>query len=103
MTLAEAVAERVRALERANERLEALADQTADHVVQPADPDVVLKQALDALRAPAATDAARRLLRGENVSVGDDMARTGLVVWDPVSNATRPTALLVELMKVVDR
>ncbi len=103
MTLAEAVAERVRALERTNERLQALADQTADHVVQPADADVVLTQALDALRAPEATEAARRLLRGENVSVGDDMARTGLVVWDPASNAMRPTALLVEVMKAVDR
>ncbi len=103
MTLAEAVAERVRALQRANERLEALADQTADHVVQPPDPDVVLRQALDALSAPEATEAARRLLHGENVSVGDGMARAGLAVWDPVSNAMRPTALLVEVMKVVDR
>ena len=102
MTLAEAVAERVHTLQRANERLEALADQTSDHVVQPADPDAVLRQALDALSAPEATDAARRLLRGENVSVGDGMARAGLVVWDPVSNAMRPTSLLVEVMKVVD-
>ena len=103
MTLADAVAERVRALQRANERLEALADQTADHLVQPADPDVVLSQALETLRAPEAADAARRLLRGENVPAGDGLARAGLAVWDPVSNALRPTALLVEVMKVVER
>lgn len=102
MTLTEAVAERVRALERANERLWALADQTAEHVVQAADPDLVLRQALDALRAPDAIEAARRLLRGEEVAARDDLARTGLVIWDPASNAMRPTALLVELMKVVD-
>ena len=102
MTLAEAVAERVRDLERANERLQALADQTADHVVQPADADVVLRQALDALRTAETMEAARRLLRGENVSVGEDIARSGLVVWDPVLNATRATDLLVEVMKVVD-
>ena len=103
MTLAEAVAERVRALELTNERLRALADQTADHVVQPADPDVVLRQALDALRSTGALETARRLLRGDAVSVSEDMARSGLVAWDPVSNAMRPTALLVEVMKVVDR
>jgi hypothetical protein len=102
MTLSEAVAERVRALARANERLQALADQTADHVVQTADADVVLRQALDVLTAPEAMDSARRLLRGEDVPVGEGMSRTGLVSWDPASNGMRPTALLVEVMKVVD-
>lgn len=102
MTLAEALAERVRSLERTNERLRAVTDQTADHVVRAADADVVLRQALDVLNVPEALEAARRLLRGEDVSVRDDLARTGLVAWDPVSNAMRPTALLTEVMKVVD-
>ncbi len=103
MTLADALNERVRALELTNERLRALADETADHVVQPADAEIVLRQALDVLSAPAAMDAARGLLRGEEIAAPDGLATAGLVTWDPDSNTMRPTALLAEVMKVVDR
>ena len=103
MTLAEALAERVRALELTNERLRALADQTADHVVQPADADAVLRHALDVLSVRDVFEAARGLLRGEEVAAPDGLATAGLATWDPDSNTMRPTPLLAEVMKVVDR
>lgn len=102
MTLAEAVAERVDALARTKARLQALGDQTADHVVQEADADAVLRQALAVLATSDGSDRARRLLRGEDVRACDDLAKAGLVAWDPASRAVRPTALLVEMIKVVE-
>lgn len=103
MTLEEAVADRVRQLARTRERLGALDEQTAGHVVQEADAESVLRQALSVLATQDGYDAARRLVRGELVVGRNEMARAGLVVWDPASDAVRPTPLLVELMKVVAR
>lgn len=103
MTLEEAVADRVRALARTRERLGALDDHTAEHVVQEADAEAVLRQALSVLSTQGGYEGARRLLRGENVVAGDEMARAGLVVWDPASDAVRPTPLLIELMKVMGK
>lgn len=103
MSLAEALAERVAALARTKERLQALDDPTANHVVQEADANAVLSQALAVLNARDGYDVARRLLRGEHIAESDDLAKAGLLAWDPVSNAFRPTSLLLELMKAVDR
>jgi hypothetical protein len=103
MSLAEALAERVNALARTRERLRALDDETADHVVQEADANAVLKQAVAVLTTGDGYDAARRLLRGETVTAHDDLTKAGLAVWDPASGGIRPTALLIELIQVVDR
>ncbi|HET7421351.1 MAG TPA: hypothetical protein VFL27_13330 [Candidatus Dormibacteraeota bacterium] len=103
MTLADALAERVRSLARTNERLHAIDDATAGHVVQEADADAVLKQALAVLQTRDGLDAARRLLGGEDLSDPDQLAKAGLAVWDPASGAVRPSFLLVELMKVVEQ
>ena len=103
MTLQEAVAERVRALARTRERLGALDEHSPGHLVQEADAEAVLRQALSVLSTQDGYEAARRLLLGENVIGGDEMARAGLVVWDPASDAERPTPLLIELMKVVGK
>lgn len=102
MTLTEALAERVDALVRTKERLRALDDETAAHVVQEPDTDAVLRQAVAALTSPGGLNAARRLLQGVAVSVPRDMASAGLAAWDPATDSMRPTGLLVELMKVVD-
>ena len=103
MTLDEAVAERVRSLARTKERLSAIDDQTAGHVLQEADADAVLSQALAVLATREGLDAARRLLNSEDLNAADELAKAGLAVWDPASGAVRPTSLLIELMKVADR
>ena len=103
MSLADALAERVRSLARTSERLRAIDDQTADHIVQEADADAVLKQAVAVLAKHDARNTARRLLAGEAVPASDEFAKAGLVVWDPASGAVRPSPLLIELMKVVDK
>ena len=102
MTLTEALAERVGALARTRERLQALDDATAAHVVHEPDGDAVLTQARAALSSPGGLDAARRLVRGDAVTVPREMASAGLAAWDPATDSMRPTALLVELLKVVD-
>ncbi len=102
MTLAEALAERVRSLTETNERLRALDDRAADHVVQQADIDAVMSQALAVLTTAGGLAAARRLLRDEEAADCDELAQAGLAVWDPASGSFRASALLVELMKVVD-
>ena len=103
MSLADALAERVNALARSKARLQALDDQTADHVVQEPDADAVLRQALDVLSTRDGYEAAMSVVRGEDVAKHDGLARAGLVVWDPASDAVRPTPLLIELIKVLDR
>ena len=102
MTLTEALAERVDGLARTSARLKALDDGTAKHIVQEPDTDAVLRQAVAALTSPGGLDTARRLLRGDGVTVPRDMASAGLATWDPATDSMRATTLLVELMKVVD-
>ncbi len=102
MTLTDALAERIDALVRTKQRLQALDDETAAHVVQEPDTDAVLRQAVAALTSSGGLDTARRLLRGEAVTVTREMASAGLAAWDPATDSMRATALLVELLKVVD-
>ena len=102
MTLEEALAARVDSLARTKERLHALDDQTDSHIVQEAAADAVLRQALAVLETSGGYDAALRLLRGDDVGPHDELAKSGLAVWDPASDSLRPTSLLVELMKVVN-
>jgi hypothetical protein len=102
MSLSEALAERVRALARTNERLHAIEDGTAGHVVEKGDAEAVLQQALAALNAPAGYAQARRILAGEHVTGCEELAKAGLVVWDPLADTLGPSPLLIELIKVVD-
>jgi hypothetical protein len=101
MTLAEALAERVHSLARTNERVQALDDQT-DHVVGEPDARVVLRHALAVLSTRDGFDLACRIAAGDHVTGADELARAGLVVWDVGLDTARPTALLIELMKILE-
>jgi hypothetical protein len=103
--LGDALAERVLSLTRTGERLQALEDyQEAHdhHVVAQPDAGAVLRRALLALSNREGYEQARRAAAGEAVAAGDDLAQAGLVMWDPGSDSMRPTALLVELMRVFE-
>ena len=102
MSLSEALADRVRSLARTNERLHAIEDGTAGHVVEQADTEAVLQQALAALNAPPGYAQAQRILAGEQVTGCDELAKAGLVVWDPLADTFGSSPLLIELIKVVD-
>jgi hypothetical protein len=102
MSLAEALADRVRSLARTNERLHAIEDGTADHVVEQPDTETVLRQAIAALSTRAGYTQAQRILAGEQVTGCDELAKAGLVVWDPLADTLRPSPLLIELIKVID-
>jgi hypothetical protein len=101
MTLAEALAERVHSLARTHERVQALDDQS-DHVVGEPDARVVLRGALAVLGTRDGYDLACSIVAGDRVTGADELARAGLVVWDVGLDAARPTALLVELMKILE-
>jgi hypothetical protein len=101
MTLAEALADRVHSLARTNERVQALDDQT-DHVVGEPDARVVLRRALAVLSTRDGFDLACRIAAGDRVTGGDELAGAGLVVWDVGLDVVRPTALLIELMKILE-
>lgn len=102
--LGEALAERVRSLARTNERLRALDDsrESEAHVVGEPDAETVLRHALLALSSHRGYDSARRILAGDHVNAGDELAKAGLVMWDPASDSIRATALLIELMRVFE-
>ena len=102
--LGDATAERVLALARTDARLKALddSDKSEAHLVGKADAELVLRRALMALSSQPGYHAARRILAGERVSAGDELAEAGLVVWDPSADSIRPTDLLVELMRVFE-
>jgi hypothetical protein len=102
--LGNALAERVLSLSRTNERLRALDDssESGPHVVGESDTEKVLRRALLALSSHGGYDSARRILAGEHVTVGDELAKAGLVIWDPASDSMRATALLIELMLVFE-
>lgn len=103
--LADALGERVRSLARTGERLQALEDYREDsstHVVGRPDAEAVLRSALLALSSAEGFDTARRILAGERVAATEDLATAGLVSWDPGSDSLRPTALLVELMRLFE-
>jgi hypothetical protein len=102
--LGSALAERVLSLARTSQRLEALEDdgEQDDHVVGQPDALSVLRRALLALSNREAYELARRITAGEQAAAGDDLARAGLVTWDPGSDSIRPTALLLELMRVFE-
>lgn len=102
--LGDALAERVISLARTNQRLEALEDDRGqnDHVVGQPDALSVLRRALLALSSRDAYELARRITAGEQAAAGDDLAQAGLVTWDPGSDSIRPTALLLELMRVFE-
>lgn len=103
-TLGDALAERVLSLARTTQRLQALEDyrEPNDHVVGQPDAEAVLRRALLVLSDREAYELARRIVAGEQVAAGDDFARAGLVIWDPGSDAMRPTPLLVQLMRVFE-
>jgi hypothetical protein len=102
--LGDALAERVLSLARTNQRLQALEDyrEPNDHVVGQPDPEAVLRRALLILSSREAYELACRITAGEQVAAGDDLAQAGLVTWDPGSDSNRPTALLLELMRVFE-
>lgn len=102
--LGAALAERVQALARTNARLRALDDESGagPHRVAEADPETVLRDALLALSDGAVLANARRLVAGETLVGADQLARTGLAVWDPSTETPRATMLLVELMRIFE-
>lgn len=102
--LGEALAERVRSLARTGERLRALDDsfESEPHVVGEPDAEAVLLGALQVLSTKRGYESARRIVAGDHVEGGDELARAGLATWDPASDAMRPTSLLVELMRVFE-
>ena len=102
--LGEALAERVLSLARTGERLRALDDsfESEPHVVGEPDAGAVLLGALRVLSTKGGYESARRIVAGEHVEGGDELARAGLATWDPASDAMRPTSLLVELMRVFE-
>jgi hypothetical protein len=102
--LGEAVAERVMSLALTDARLRALDDRAESdpHVVGEPDAEKVLLGALHALSTRSGYESARRIMAGEHVQAGDELARAGLALWDPASDSMRPTALLVELMRVFE-
>ena len=102
--LGEALAERVMSLARTDARLRALDDpgESAPHVVGEPDAETVLLGALQALSTKRGYESARRIVAGEHIEAGDELARAGLTSWDPASDAMRPTPLLVELMRVFE-
>jgi len=102
VSLSEALADRVRSLARTNERLQAIEDGTAGHVVEQPDTEAVLQQALAALNTQAGHAQAQRILAGERVTGCDELAKAGLVVWDPLADTLGPSPLLIELIKVID-
>ena len=102
--LGDALAERVLSLARTDARLRALddSDESPAHVVGESDAESVLRRALLALSSQVGYDSARRVLAGKPVKVGDELAKAGLVTWDPASDSMRATALLIELMRVFE-
>jgi hypothetical protein len=102
--LGDALAERVLSLARTDARLKALddSDPSDAHVVGVPDAELVLRRALLALSSRAGYESAHRILAGEHVKVDDDLAKAGLVTWDPLADSMRATALLVELMRVFE-
>jgi hypothetical protein len=102
--LGSALAERVQSLSRANARLRAVEDsrESEAHVVGEPDSETVLRRALQALSSHQGYDSARRILAGEPVNAVDELAKAGLVTWNPVSDSMRATALLIELMRVFE-
>jgi hypothetical protein len=101
MTLAEALAERVDSLARTRERLRAVDDST-EHVVDEPEAEAVLRRALAALSSVEGYEQARRVAAGVHVTGCYDLAKAGLVIWEPGSDTVRPAALLIELMKVFE-
>ncbi|GAC1666098.1 MAG: hypothetical protein PVS3B2_03510 [Candidatus Dormibacteraceae bacterium] len=99
--LGDALAARVLSLSRTSERLRALDDssESEPHVVGQADPETILRRALLALSSHQGYDSARRVLAGEHLTVSDELAKAGLVMWDPASDSMQATALLIELMR----
>lgn len=102
--LGEALAERVLSLARTGERLRALDDsfESEPHRVGEADAEAVLLGALRVLSTTVGYESAHRIVAGEHVEDGDELARAGLATWDPASDAMRPTSLLVELMSIFE-
>jgi hypothetical protein len=102
--LGDALAERVLSLARTNARLRALDDsrESEAHVVGEPDAETVLRRALLALSSQVGYDVASRILAGEQVNAGDELAKAGLVMWDPASDSMRATALLIELMRLFE-
>ena len=113
--LAEAIAERVLALARVRDRLLALDDPMQSGTL-PEDrrgaAEVVLRTALAALSSREGYALAGRLLAREDVpeSGGEEpsnpmeaLAQAGLAVWDVGSGASKPTPLLRELFRLLDR
>jgi hypothetical protein len=102
MTLAEALAERVHSLARTHERVQAIEDQTDDHLIGEPDARVVLRRALAVLGTRDGYEHACLIVAGDRVAGADELARAGLVVWDLESDTARPTSLLIELMKILE-
>lgn len=102
--LGNALAERVLTLVRTSERLRALEDyrESEAHAVGQPDAEAVLRRALLSLSSHEGYDLAGRILSGESVPVAEEFARAGLVIWDPGSDSQRPTALLIELMRLFE-
>jgi hypothetical protein len=102
--LGDALAERVLSLARTDARLKALddSDPSDAHVVGAPDAELVLRRALLALSSQSGYGSARSILAGKPVEVGDELAKAGLVTWDPASDSMRATALLIELMRVFE-
>ncbi len=101
MTLAEALAERVDSLARTRERLRAVDDSTG-HVLEEPEAEAVLRSALAALSSDKGYEQACRVAAGEHVTGCYDLAKAGLVIWEPGSDSVRPAALLIELLAVFE-
>ncbi|HEY8802112.1 MAG TPA: hypothetical protein VIN00_03455 [Candidatus Dormibacteraeota bacterium] len=113
--LSGAIAERVVALARVQDRLRALDTHTeasAPTEDRRAAAEVVLRGALAALSSREGYELAGRLLAREDVHAAgslessivlEDLAQAGLAVWDLGSGSSRPTPLLRELFHLLDQ
>ena len=110
-----AIAERVSALARVQERLRALdtyEESSAPTEARRAAAEDVLRGALAALSSREGYELAGRLLSGEDALAAGSvessivlkgLAQAGLAVWDVGSGSSQPTPLLRELFQLLDQ
>jgi hypothetical protein len=113
--LGSAIAERVVALARVQDRLRAL-DTYTESIAPTEDrraaAEIVLRGALAALSSREGYELAGRLLAREDPAAAgseessvalQDLAQAGLAVWDVGSGSSQPTPLLRELFTLLDQ
>jgi len=110
-----AIAERVEALTRVQDRLRALDTHTESSTPtedRRAAAETVLRGALAALSSREGYELAERILANEDLNgagsgeptiVLQGLAQAGLTVWDLGSGSSQPTTLLRELFQLLDQ